>query len=93
MFRVYGFRSHGRCFFKSLEMRSNMREIIFVVWLISLYKYNKIKLQEIKRDDEEGKRNYRDEVEKLVFQNLRALILFYIIVDIAGPYIVALISK
>lgn len=70
-----------------------MREIIFVVWLISLYKYNKIKLQEIKRDDEEGKRNYRDEVEKLVFQNLRALILFYIIVDIAGPYIVALISK
>lgn len=74
-------------------MRSNMREIIFVVWLISLYKYNKIKLQEIKRDDEEGKRNYRDEVEKLVFQNLRALILFYIIVDIAGPYIVALISK
>ncbi len=29
-----------------------MREIIFVVWLISLYKYNKIKLQEIKRDDE-----------------------------------------
>lgn len=74
-------------------MRSNMREIIFVVWLISLYKYNKIKLQEIKRDDEEGKRNYRDEVEKLVFQNLRALILFYIIVDIAGPYIVALINK
>lgn len=70
-----------------------MREIIFVVWLISLYKYNKIKLQEIKRDDEEGKRNYRDEVEKLVFQNLRVLILFYIIVDIAGPYIVALISK
>lgn len=70
-----------------------MREIIFVVWLISLYKYNKIKLQEIKRDDEEGKRNYRDEVEKLVFQNLRALILFYIIVDIVGPYIVALISK
>ncbi|WP_276907783.1 hypothetical protein [Peptoniphilus duerdenii] len=70
-----------------------MREIIFVVWLISLYKYNKIKLQEIKRDDEEGKRNYRDEVEKLVFQNLRALILFYIIVDIAGPYIVALINK
>lgn len=70
-----------------------MREIIFVVWLISLYKYNKVKLQEIKRDDEEGKRNYRDEVEKLVFQNLRALILFYIIVDIAGPYIVALISK
>ena len=70
-----------------------MREIIFVVWLISLYKYNKIKLQEIKRDDEEGKRNYRDEVEKLVFQDLRALILFYIIVDIAGPYIVALISK
>lgn len=70
-----------------------MREIIFVVWLISLYKYNKIKLQEIKRDDEEGKRNYRDEVEKLVFQNLRALILFYIIVDIAGSYIVALISK
>lgn len=70
-----------------------MREIIFVVWLISLYKYNKIKLQEIKRDDEEGKRNYRDEVEKLVFQNLRALILFYLIVDIAGPYIVALISK
>lgn len=70
-----------------------MREIIFVVWLISLYKYNKIKLQEIKRDDEEGKRNYRDEVEKLVFQNLRSLIGFYIIVDIAGPYIVALISK
>ncbi len=70
-----------------------MREIIFVVWLISIYKYNKIKLQEIKRDDEEGKRNYRDEVEKLVFQNLRALILFYIIVDIAGPYVVALISK
>lgn len=70
-----------------------MREIIFVVWLISIYKYNKVKLQEIKRDDEEGKRNYRDEVEKLVFQNLRALILFYIIVDIAGPYIVALISK
>ncbi|EFM26213.1 hypothetical protein HMPREF9225_0233 [Peptoniphilus duerdenii ATCC BAA-1640] len=70
-----------------------MREIIFVAWLISLYKYNKVKLQEIKRDDEEGKRNYRDEVEKLVFQNLRALILFYIIVDIAGPYIVALISK
>lgn len=70
-----------------------MREIIFVVWLISLYKYNKIKLQEIKRDDEEGKRNYRDEVEKLVFQNLRALILFYIIVDIVGPYIVALLSK
>lgn len=70
-----------------------MREIIFVVWLISLYKYNKVKLQEIKRDDEEGKRNYRDEVEKLVFQNLRALILFYIIVDIAGPYIVALINK
>lgn len=70
-----------------------MREIIFVVWLISIYKFNKVKLQEIKRDDEEGKRNYRDEVEKLVFQNLRALILFYIIVDIAGPYIVALISK
>lgn len=70
-----------------------MREIILVVWLISLYKYNKVKLQEIKRDDEEGKRNYRDEVEKLVFQNLRALILFYIIVDIAGPYIVALINK
>lgn len=70
-----------------------MREIIFVAWLISLYKYNKVKLQEIKRDDEEGKRNYRDEVEKLVFQNLRALILFYIIVDIAGPYIVALINK
>lgn len=70
-----------------------MRDIIFVVWLISLYKYNKVKLQEIKRDDEEGKRNYRDEVEKLVFQNLRALILFYIIVDIAGPYIVALINK
>lgn len=70
-----------------------MREIIFVVWLISLYKFNKVKLQEIKRDDEEGKRNYRDEVEKLVFQNLRALILFYIIVDIAGPYIVALINK
>ena len=70
-----------------------MREIIFVAWLISLYKYNKVKLQEIKRDDEEGKRNYRDELEKLVFQNLRALILFYIIVDIAGPYIVALISK
>lgn len=70
-----------------------MREIIFVVWLISLYKYNKIKLQEIKIDDKEGKRNYRDEVEKLVFQNLRALILFYIIVDIAGPYIVALINK
>lgn len=70
-----------------------MREIIFVVWLISIYKYNKVKLQEIKRDDEEGKRNYRDEVEKLVFQNLRALILFYIIVDILGPYIVALISK
>lgn len=70
-----------------------MREIIFVVWLISIYKYNKIKLQEIKRDDEEGKRNYRDEVEKLVFQNLRALILFYIIVDIVGPYIVALLSK
>lgn len=70
-----------------------MREIILVVWLISLYKYNKVKLQEIKRDDEEGNRNYRDEVEKLVFQNLRALILFYIIVDIAGPYIVALINK
>ena len=70
-----------------------MREIIFVVWLISLYKFNKVKLQEIKRDDEEGKRNYRDEVEKLVFQNLRAVILFYIIVDIAGPYIVALINK
>ena len=70
-----------------------MREIIFVVWLISLYKYNKVKLQEIKRDDEEGKRNYRDEVEKLVFQNLWALIGFYIIVDIAGPYIVALINK
>ncbi len=70
-----------------------MREIIFVVWLISLYKYNKVKLQEIKRDDEEGKRNYRDEVEKLVFQNLRALIGFYIIVDIVGPYIVALINK
>lgn len=70
-----------------------MREIILVVWLISLYKYNKVKLQEIKRDDEEGKRKYRDEVEKLVFQNLRALILFYIIVDIAGPYIVALINK
>ena len=70
-----------------------MREIIFVAWLISLYKYNKIKLQEIKRDDEESKRNYRDEVERLVFQNLRALILFYIIVDIAGPYIVALINK
>lgn len=70
-----------------------MREIIFVVWLISLYKYNKVKLQEIKRDDKEGKRNYRDEVEKLVFQNLRALTLFYIIVDIAGPYIVALINK
>lgn len=70
-----------------------MREIIFVVWLISIYKFNKVKLHEIKRDDEEGKRNYRDEVEKLVFQNLRALILFYIIVDIAGPYIVALISK
>ena len=70
-----------------------MREIIFVVWLISLYKFNKVKLQEIKRDDEDGKRNYRDEVEKLVFQNLRALIGFYIIVDIAGPYIVALINK
>lgn len=70
-----------------------MREIIFVVWLISIYKFNKVKLQEIKRDDEEGKINYRDEVEKLVFQNLRALILFYIIVDIAGPYIVALINK
>lgn len=70
-----------------------MREIILVVWLISLYKYNKVKLQEIKRDDEEGKRKYRDEVEKLVFQNLRALILFYIIVDIAGPYIVAIINK
>ena len=70
-----------------------MREIIFVVWLISLYKYNKVKLQEIKRDDEEGKRNYREEVEKLVFQNLRVLIGFYIIVDIAGPYIVALINK
>lgn len=70
-----------------------MREIILVVWLISLYKYNKVKLQEIKRDDEEGKRNYREEVEKLVFQNLRALIGFYIIVDIVGPYIVALINK
>lgn len=70
-----------------------MREIILVVWLISLYKYNKVKLQEIKRDDEEGNRNYRDEVEKLVFQNLRALILFYIIIDIAGPYIVGLINK
>ena len=70
-----------------------MREIIFVVWLISLYKYNKVKLQEIRKDDEEGKRKYRDEVEKLVFQNLRALIGFYIIVDIVGPYIVALISK
>ena len=70
-----------------------MREIILVVWLISLYKYNKVKLQEIKRDDEEGKRKYRDEVEKLVFQNLRALIGFYIIVDIVGPYIVAVINK
>lgn len=70
-----------------------MREIILVVWLISLYKYNKVKLQEIKKDDEEGKRKYRDEVEKLVFQNLRALIGFYIIVDIVGPYIVALINK
>ncbi|WP_308553762.1 hypothetical protein [uncultured Peptoniphilus sp.] len=70
-----------------------MREIIFVAWLISLYKYNKVKLQEIKRDDEEGNRNYRDEVEKLVFQNLRSFIGFYIIVDIVGPYIVALINK
>lgn len=70
-------------------MTSPARTIIFIVWLISLYSYDKKKLQEIKSES----KNYRESVEKLVFQNFRALIGFFIIVDLIGPFVVALINK
>lgn len=70
-----------------------MLELVFITWLISLYSYNKIKLKEIKKNDESGMGKYRDDIEKLIFQNFRAVIVFYVVVFIIAPFIVALINN
>ncbi len=70
-----------------------MLELVFITWLISLYSYNKIKLKEIKKNDESGMGRYRDDIEKLIFQNFRAVIVFYVVVFIIAPFIVALINN
>ncbi|WP_311562331.1 hypothetical protein [Peptoniphilus duerdenii] len=70
-----------------------MLELVFITWLISLYSYNKIKLKEIKKNDESGMGRYRDDIEKLILQNFRAVIVFYVVVFIIAPFIVALINN
>lgn len=72
------------------------RSIVLIFWLISMYKFNQYKIKEI-QDRHKGVpdelKSYFNEMDKLIFKNFKALILYFVLVDYLLPFIGIYLSK